>query len=77
MREEFENEMLEDDEEDTKMVAGYVTVKRTYEFWYEFPKDMPDEEAEALADYYAKNEDLDYYNPTFEDYDDEDEEDEE
>lgn len=47
------------------MVAGYVTVTNTYEFWYEFPEDMPDEKAEELANYYARNEDLDYYSPTF------------
>lgn len=65
MKEEFVDKILEEDEEETKMVAGYVTVTNTYEFWYEFPKDMPDEKAEELANYYARNEDLNYYSPTF------------
>ena len=53
------------EEKKTKMVPGYITVTNTYEFWYEFPGDMPDEEAKELADYYAGNEDLDYCKPTF------------
>lgn len=53
------------EEKKTKMVPGYITVTNTYEFWYEFPEDIPDEKAKELANYYAGNEDLDYYKPTF------------